>query len=392
MCTSVQRVKLCDGRHRVGIYTGQVDPDTNLPHGQGTMKYVHCYHHRKRQPRQHFRHFPHHTTTDNNETDVLHSYQGSWYDGIWNGYALLTYISSSGDDPSQEENDNEEARPTTTTATTYEGPFLDGHKHGLFVVRYDDGRVYDGSYRMDQIQRGHMDIPNVGRYYGDFDLYDRPHGRGKLVFEDGKQYDGEFLHGQIDGHGRMVYGNLFVNENESVSYRSIDSSSSFDSDIDSDIDSDSESHSDRCMDPLDASGKSSWSLTSTITATASNSKNIAAPLNSRNNTIGNGPSPVEQAAYSFYLGSFSNGKRYGKGVLMIDEEIIHDGHWHDDEPSSSPGISNTQQRPCLGRIPSSIQPTSRFSPRKNKKKDMKKKDNNNNNNNKAATKGNGQKH
>mmetsp|Transcript_1851 Transcript_1851/g.4277 ORF Transcript_1851/g.4277 Transcript_1851/m.4277 type:complete len:389 (+) Transcript_1851:485-1651(+) len=374
MCISVDRTKLCDGRYRVGIYTGQIDPVAKLPHGQGTMQYFHCYHHQRHH--NHHHHPTHTHTHTHNENHLLHSYEGSWYDGIWNGYALLTYTSCCDDPPEEEEGEGR------TATTTYEGPFLDGHKHGLFVVRYDDGRAYDGSYRMDQIQRGRMDIPNVGRYYGDFDRHDRPHGRGKLVFEDGRQYDGEFRHGQIDGHGRMVYGNLFVNENESVS-SDIDSTSSFDSDSDSDSDCDSDSDSD--MDPLDNIGRSSWSLNSTMTATANNSKNLA--IVSRNNTNSNTSSLAEQAAYSFYLGSFSNGKRYGKGVLMIDEEIIHDGHWYDDEPSPSSSSSSSPagntQRWCLGRIPSSIRPNSRFSATKNKKKDKKK-------NNNKARKANGQ--
>ena len=310
---NVEDIKIVDGRSKTGIYTGQIDSFRQLPHGRGVMKY-----------------------TDGS------IYDGDWYDGDWSGCGTYHSTAAAAD----------ATTPTTRTATktstgrgqqgngpviraTYEGAFLDNHKHGVFVVHYEDGRSYDGSFDLNTMQRGYMTIPMVGRYYGDFDRDEQPHGRGKLMFNDGRQYDGEFYHGQISGHGRMIYGNVPVS---SLSPRSDDS---MNEEGDMDIDS---SHS---------SSNSTYSSGSCSTCSSKNSTSYD---------------------YSFYLGSFSNGKRFGEGILMIDEEIIHDGFWHDDEPvllsapSSLAGMAqwiptDTKRQRCLGRIPQGIKPHSRSSHR-----------------------------
>lgn len=255
LCTDVVDKVWTDRGNRRGLYTGTMDAVTHVPHGKGVMYY------------------------QNGSV-----YDGSWYDGDWSGFGKF--------------------QDTTKAGATYQGLFLDNVKHGVFVVHYDDGRLYDGSFDMDRIGRGFMELPGIGRYYGDFDAEERPHGRGKLHFEDGSEYDGEFLHGQIDGHGRMIY---------------------------------------------------------------------------RENTDSSSSSSTSSSGYSFYLGTFSIGKRQGQGILMVEKKVIHDGRWHDDEPIHAPAqapgaiwVPRKKQRRCLGPIPKDLTPKSRFTHQRAAKEDKKK--------------------
>ena len=147
---------LKDGRQHSGLYTGTIDVETKLPHGQGTMHYHDCS-----------------------------AYGGSWFYGDWSGFGRL-------DCP--------------LTKASYQGNFLDNVKNGLFVVSFEDGRQYDGHYSLNVMGKGVMK-DDKGTYWGYFDQEGRSHGRGKLLMKDGTEYDGEFVHGKMNGHGRMTYAN-----------------------------------------------------------------------------------------------------------------------------------------------------------------------------------------
>lgn len=245
--TTVTNHYLVDGRNRRGMYSGTIDTTSRLPHGNGTMFYV-----------------------DGSE------YEGNWFRGEWSGFG--TY-------------------KCPTTKASFQGTFLDTIKNGLFVVTYDDGRLYDGEFQMNVMGKGVMKSPQ-GTYWGHFDDDGRPHGRGKLVRNDGREYDGEFVHGVMEGHGRMTYA-----ENNGGGEDSDDNNNS-----------------------------------------------------------------------SFYLGSFMNGERHGLGVLVMDETIVHDGNWYNDEPikagsvpSSRPVNADPRYGTCqrlLGRIPKSLSPCSRVTKNK----------------------------
>ena len=64
--------------------------------------------------------------------------------------------------------------------TEYDGPLVDGKRHGSGVLRWNDGREYSGAF-----ERGEMT------------------GKGRMVFADGRTYEGEFVGGSMEGEGKM---------------------------------------------------------------------------------------------------------------------------------------------------------------------------------------------
>jgi hypothetical protein len=184
----------------------------------------------------------------------------------------------------------------------------------------------------------------------------------------------------------MVYGNLRMTDSSNVSANSsLSSVIDFGDSSYSTNRSNGDSDSDSCGDSgayTDADKRSNWSLNSSINVNNfiegkmdSSSRSVLASV------------AADRATYSFYLGSFANGKRSGEGILMIDEQIIHEGHWYDDEPvgwspvaaapvaeqgrrlvngkiQRLPQRDTCQPKRCLGRIPAAIKPSSRFSPKK----------------------------
>jgi hypothetical protein len=244
---TVANHSIVDRRHRPGRYTGSIDANLGVPHGNGTMLYV-----------------------DGSE------YSGNWFRGDWSGFGRYE---------------------CTKTEASYQGNFLDNIKNGLFVVTYHDGRLYDGEYQMDVMGKGVMKLPE-GKYWGYFDTDGRPHGRGKLQMHDGREYDGEWAHGVMEGHGRMTY-------------------------------------------PDECGGEGY-----------------------------NDNDEIDNKRFKFYLGSFSNGKRCGLGMLVVGETIIHDGMWYMDLPIEASSVPSSRfwdadqskgtcQR-LLGPIPKNLSPCSRF--------------------------------
>jgi hypothetical protein len=155
----VTDMRITDSVHQqqAGIYTGSFDSKTQKPHGEGQMIYSNGI-----------------------------RYEGKWFLGEWSGFGRLHSTTYDG-------------------GACYQGVFLDHKKHGLFVVQYSDGRVYDGMFELDQMGKGTMTYENGESYWGYWDDEERPHGRGKFQFADGRVYDGEFVHGEIEGHGRMTW-------------------------------------------------------------------------------------------------------------------------------------------------------------------------------------------
>merc|ERR1712071_658361 len=79
-------------------------------------------------------------------------------------------------------------------------------KHGLGIIKYPDGRVYDSSFQLGKMMdKGHLSWSDGNKYWGQWNEDGVPHGRGKQEFDDGRVYDGEFSAGVIQGHGRMTW-------------------------------------------------------------------------------------------------------------------------------------------------------------------------------------------
>lgn len=151
----VHNVQMVDNTDQSGLYSGSLDKRIMKPHGKGTMVYAECI------------------------------YEGQWVNGDWCGFGKLTDING-GD--------------------VYEGGFFDNMKHGLGVMKYADGRIYDGMFTLDKIDgKGRLTDTDGTKYWGYWSREGVPHGRGKKEYPDGKVYDGEFQEGVIAGHGRMTF-------------------------------------------------------------------------------------------------------------------------------------------------------------------------------------------
>jgi len=88
---------------------------------------------------------------------------------------------------------------------TYQGEFEHDAKHGVGVLKYEDGRQYHGQFRDGQFH-GHaiMTWPDGRRYCGQF-AYNRKHGEGARTWPDGRRYQGEWVAGKR--HGKGTYTN-----------------------------------------------------------------------------------------------------------------------------------------------------------------------------------------
>ena len=160
----VTNMKLIDNTGHSGLFSGVIDRRTNQPNGEGTMVY---------------------------DNDVV--YEGRWVNGDLCGFGRLT-----------DEGD------------FYQGGFFDNMKHGLGVMKYKDGRIYDGTFQFDKLEgKGHMtNVNDDTKYWGCWNPDGLPHGRGKLEYSDGRIYDGELDCGILQGHGRMTWpsGNWYLGE------------------------------------------------------------------------------------------------------------------------------------------------------------------------------------
>jgi hypothetical protein len=153
----VNQLQIVDNMGNSGVYTGTLVKKTSRPHGEGTMEYSDC--------------------------NMI--YTGQWVQGDWSGFGKLT---------------------DTSAGIEYEGGFFDNHKHGLGLVKYPDGRVYDASFQLGKMNgKGHLTWSDRSTYWGHWNGDGIPHGRGKKEFSDGRVYDGEFENGVIQGHGRMTW-------------------------------------------------------------------------------------------------------------------------------------------------------------------------------------------
>jgi hypothetical protein len=153
----VNQLQIVDNMGNGGVYTGILVRKTSRPHGEGTMEYSDC--------------------------NMI--YTGQWVQGDWSGFGKLA---------------------DTSTGVEYEGGFFDNHKHGLGLVKYPDGRVYDASFQLGKMNgKGHLTWSDGSKYWGHWNDDGIPHGRGKQEFSDGRVYDGEFENGVVQGHGRMTW-------------------------------------------------------------------------------------------------------------------------------------------------------------------------------------------
>jgi hypothetical protein len=146
-----------------GVYSGALSKSTGMPNGKGRLEY-------EKEGRW---------------------YEGDWIHGRWTGYGRL----SNGD------------------GDFYEGGLKNDHKHGVGVMKFADGRVFEGEYIRGQMIQGKMTYQD-GSVYGGSWVDGMRHGRGKCIFVDGSEYEGEFREGNFHGQGKMTWndGGWYVGE------------------------------------------------------------------------------------------------------------------------------------------------------------------------------------
>jgi hypothetical protein len=150
----VKEKQIVDPYGEKGVYTGALSKSTCMPNGKGRLEY-------EKESRW---------------------YEGDWIHGRWTGFGRL----SNGD------------------GDFYEGGLKNDHKHGSGIMRFADGRVFEGEYIRGQMINGKMTYQD-GSIYGGSWVDGMRHGRGKCIFVDGSQYEGEFREGNFHGHGKMTW-------------------------------------------------------------------------------------------------------------------------------------------------------------------------------------------
>ncbi|KAF2882405.1 hypothetical protein ILUMI_23775 [Ignelater luminosus] len=92
----------------------------------------------------------------------------------------------------------------------YKGRWSNGKMHGSGKLEWSDGRIYTGQFSNNQIHGfGRMEIPNVGVYEG---LWkdNQQNGFGILKYSNGDIYKGYFKDGVPHGHGSLKHGNFMA--------------------------------------------------------------------------------------------------------------------------------------------------------------------------------------
>ncbi|KAG7356436.1 MORN repeat-containing protein [Nitzschia inconspicua] len=228
--------KLLDVKHQVvedalgnsGVYTGQLDVESNRPHGTGEMQY---------------------SLLDNDDKNsssntgisptLVASYKGSWEKGYWQGHGTQTLNNGDsfvGDfDQSKrtfgEYRWNEQSSPSTNNGPivrkqrTYHGEFLENgcpHGHGKYTwttittttTTANGGETSETSTKavstyigmFDNGQRNGHGVFTSSRlqYTGDW-LGGKYHGYGVLkIFSKNTTFKGQFHHGIRDGQGEEI--------------------------------------------------------------------------------------------------------------------------------------------------------------------------------------------
>ena len=89
---------------------------------------------------------------------------------------------------------------------TYTGQFLNGKKHGLGRVEWNDGSWYEGGFANGKIEGSGKYRWLDSEYEGQWKA-GKMHGQGKYVWNDGRRYEGSLAAGQREGYGVYTEGN-----------------------------------------------------------------------------------------------------------------------------------------------------------------------------------------
>ena len=86
------------------------------------------------------------------------------------------------------------------------GKFKKDQKHGHGIWTFADGGVLKGVFESGKFTEGtFISNKNKTEYRGGFKDF-KKHGKGRLIYKDGKIYEGNFLEGRFHGFGKLDYG------------------------------------------------------------------------------------------------------------------------------------------------------------------------------------------
>jgi hypothetical protein len=148
---------VADPSGRKGIYSGMISKSSGMPCGHGRLEYH----------------------------DKGEIFEGQFVHGFWTGYGRCIY---------------------TTTGEDYTGFFLDSIKHGHGETKFQDGRVFEGTYSHGIKVEGKMTYQDGSTYLGQWANGAR-HGRGTYSFPYGSVFFGEFQDDKIHGSGVLTWAN-----------------------------------------------------------------------------------------------------------------------------------------------------------------------------------------
>lgn len=153
----VKEYAVVDPAGNKGIYSGMISNTSGMPCGQGRLEYL----------------------------ETGHIYEGKFVHGYWTGTGRCIFIRLGED---------------------YTGSFLDNIRHGHGVTKYQDGRIFEGTYMNGVKTEGKMTYQDGSTYLGHWSNGAR-HGRGTYTFANGSVYIGEFENDRMHGSGVLTWSN-----------------------------------------------------------------------------------------------------------------------------------------------------------------------------------------
>jgi len=151
---AVENREILDPYGEKGVYSGAMSKSTGMPNGRGLLEYEKT---------------------------------GRWCEGDW----IHGRLTGNG-------------RLSNGGGDFYEGGLKHDHFHGTGVMRFADGRVFEGEFIKGQMILGKMTYQDGSIYNGSW-VDSTRHGKGTCIFVDGSVYEGEFKEGHFHGQGQMTW-------------------------------------------------------------------------------------------------------------------------------------------------------------------------------------------
>ena len=105
-----------------------------------------------------------------------------------------------------------QGKMTFANGDVYKGEWDSDTIHGSGTMIYADGERYAGEWEFGKRRgKGKMAYASGAVYQGDW-RNDQMSGKGKMTFADGAEYEGDWRNDEMNGQGKMIFGNGSVYE------------------------------------------------------------------------------------------------------------------------------------------------------------------------------------